>query len=206
MRSIPNPRASPKMRKVTVDRLGFAPSSPGASIGRPRARPGECGRLWCGGHRWPRLGRLPGQCRGLLTRKFRVAIHTTIGSWPFDCAFRDLEIETLKIQEPEVEQTIGSPFVAWHVENVAASFTSRAGDRRCRRVPSVVQPDQGLWVHQAGRRGQGRDSSTSRRSARADSARSTKTKRLDTDLVRERAEKHPRENLKGLLNFRSARS
>jgi cold shock protein len=48
----------------------------------------------------------------LLTSKIRVAISGTIGFRPFDCAFRDQEISRPR----------GSPFVAWHVENVAASF------------------------------------------------------------------------------------
>jgi hypothetical protein len=47
--------------------------------------------------------------RGLLTRKFRVAIVITIGLWPFDCVFLDFEI-----QASEIEQTSESPFVAWH--------------------------------------------------------------------------------------------
>ena len=46
------------------------------------------------------------------TSKFRVAIRGAIGFRPFDCAFR----------EQEIQQLPGSPFVAWHVENVAASF------------------------------------------------------------------------------------
>jgi hypothetical protein len=82
--------------------------------------------------------------RSLLTRKFRVAISGTIGSRPFDCAFRDQEIE----------QTSGSPLVAWHADSVAASFfrlDQETGDAKRHR--QVVQPDKGLWVHQAdGRR------------------------------------------------------
>jgi CspA family cold shock protein len=31
----------------------------------------------------------------------------TIGIWPFDCAFRE---------DSEIQQTTGSPFVAWHVK------------------------------------------------------------------------------------------
>src|SRR6476469_2361501 len=109
--------------------------------------------LWCGGHRWPR-GRtdFAKLARGLLSRNFRVAIPATIGSRPFDCAFRELEIS-----DSEIEQTTGSPFVAWHVENVAASFLrldEETGDAEGYR--QVVQPNQGLWVHQAGRRRQGR--------------------------------------------------
>src|ERR1700733_6886661 len=84
------------------------------------------------------------RAKSLLTRKFRVAISGTIGSRPFDCAFRDQEIE----------QTSGSPLVAWHADSVAASFfrlDQETGDAKRHR--QVVQPDQGLWVHQAdGRR------------------------------------------------------
>src|ERR1700722_5574266 len=86
----------------------------------------------------------PSRARSLLTRKFRVAIPGTIGFRPFDCAFRDLEIE----------QTSGSPLVAWHAKSVAASFLrldQETGDAK--RPRQVVQPDEGLWVHQAdGRR------------------------------------------------------
>jgi hypothetical protein len=62
------------------------------------------------GHRWP-VGRsdFAKPAGGLLTRKFRVAITGTIGLWPFGCAFRDFET-----QDSEIEQTSGSPFVAWH--------------------------------------------------------------------------------------------
>src|SRR5271154_4000726 len=91
---------------------------------------------------------MPGRGASLLTNKFRVAISGTIGSRrPFDCAFRDLEIE----------QTPGSPLVAWHAKSVAASFLcldQETGDAKRHR--QVVQPDEGLWVHQADGRRQGR--------------------------------------------------
>jgi hypothetical protein len=55
------------------------------------------------------MGRRPQQfltrAKILLSGKFRVAIHFNNRIWPFDCAFRDWEIE----------QTSGSPFVAWYV-------------------------------------------------------------------------------------------
>src|SRR3981081_3663207 len=90
------------------------------------------------------LSRFLSRARSLLTRKFRVAISGTIGFWPIDCAFRDQEIE----------QTSGSPLVAWHAKSVATSFLrldQETGDAKRHR--QVVQPDQGLWVHQAdGRR------------------------------------------------------
>src|ERR1700730_15478789 len=113
----------------------------------------ECRALWSARHRLPRYSVDSARRVGaLLTRKFRVAILATIGLWPFDCAFRDSEI-----QDSEFGQTAGKPFVAWHVENVAASFLrldQETGDAEGYR--QVVQPDQGLWVHQASRRRQGR--------------------------------------------------
>src|ERR1700730_18201530 len=92
----------------------------------------------------PSLARFLSRARSLLTRKFRVAISGTIGSRPLGCAFRDQEIE----------QTSGSPLVAWHAKSVAASFLCRDQERGdAKRHRQVFQPDQGLWVHQAdGRR------------------------------------------------------
>src|ERR1019366_9231092 len=103
-----------------------------------------CSQATAGQARSRRLTDFPSRARSLLTRKFRVAIPDTIGFWPIGCAFRDWEIE----------QTSGSPLVAWHAISVTASFLrldQETGDAKRHR--QVVQPDKGLWVHQAdGRR------------------------------------------------------
>src|ERR1700732_4678867 len=94
------------------------------------------------------------RAKRLLTCNFRVAISVAIGFWPFGCAFRDFEISG-----SEIRQTTGSPFVAWHANSVAASFLyldqeTCDGDAQGHR--QVVQPDQGLWIHQADGRREGR--------------------------------------------------
>src|ERR1700704_2694102 len=134
------------------------------------------------------------RARSLLTRKFRVAISGTIGFWPIDCAFRDQEIE----------QTSGSPLVAWHAKSVATSFLrldQETGDAKRHR--QVVQPDQGLWVHQADARRQGRVRPYLRGRAR----RTLNPQRKSGCRIRPRGKSRQviRGNPEGLLNFAAIR-
>src|SRR6267142_3688522 len=105
-------KATGSKKNAESHRLGgrFAPSSPQPSIGLGPSQ-GAISRHCCcsaTGDRGRSHSRLDflSQTIGLLSRKFRVAISGTIGSRPFDCAFHD----------EEIEQTSGSPLVAWHAK------------------------------------------------------------------------------------------
>src|SRR5437879_10591463 len=99
------PKGAPARQKIQnpIGPRRFAPSSQGASIGlgpSQRLITGHCCSAATGSEgRISLLSRFLSCARSLLTRKFRVAISGTIGSRPFDCAFRD----------EEIEQTFGSP-------------------------------------------------------------------------------------------------
>src|SRR6266404_5464142 len=131
--------------KNPIGHRRFAPSSQGASIG-----------LGCSRAGLPDIVVPPPQvassdlaadqfsfrARSLLTRKFRVAISGTIGRSTVRFATKKLS------KHPEARLWRGTQ------KCVATSFLrldQETGDAKRHR--QVVQPDQGLWVHQAdGRR------------------------------------------------------